>query len=95
MADTVNLTLDTGAITVSVFLRGGIQATAGGTFDGLTDVIDGLLVEKGDGKTANTIEVTDRIMGWISATKFVAGLVNALPYTTDSNRSDALNTQLL
>ena len=88
MANTVNVTLDTGGTTVNVFMQGGILATA----SNLT-VIDGLIVEKGG--VAATIEVGDKIIGWIDADTFVAGLVTALPYTTPGNVSSAVQGDIL
>lgn len=93
MADTVALTVYDSAVTVNVTLSGGIQST-GQSLSDMSDVIDGFLVVKGSGNTAATIEVGDKIQGWLSDTKFCAGVVTALPYTTDTNRTDAILTEI-
>lgn len=90
MANTVNVTLDTGGTTVNVYLRGGVAAIASNI-----TVIDGLWVVKGAGKVANTIEVTDKIIGWLDTDTFIAGLVTALPYTTAGNISAASQGDIL
>jgi len=90
MANTVNVTLDTGGTTVNVYLQGGILATA----SNLT-VIDGLIVEKGTGKVAATIEATDKVIGWLDSDTFVAGLVIALPYATAGNITSAVRGDVL
>ena len=90
MANVVNIQLDTGGTTVQVALRGAILASASNI-----TVIDGLWVEKGAGNVASTIEVDDKIIGWLDADTFVAGLVTALPYTTAGNINSALKSDIL
>lgn len=90
MANTINITLDTGGTTVNVYLRGGILASASNV-----TIIDGLWVTKGNGKTASTIEVTDRIIGWLDSDTFIAGLVTALPYTVSGNVDAATQGDIL
>lgn len=67
MANIINVTVDDSAETVNVTVSDGvITASGGGTF------ISGFLVTKGVGNTAGTIEVGDKVVGWIGQV-FVAG----------------------
>lgn len=57
--------------------------------------IDGFTVEKAAGNTnLTTIEVNDIIEGNLSPTVFIKSRVNALPYTTDTNRTDFINSDI-
>lgn len=75
--------------TVNVIVQGGVI-----TRTGLTE-IDGYVVKKGSGNTANTIEVGDFIAGWESTSRYIAGVVNALPYTTSGNVTYAVQADAL
>jgi hypothetical protein len=49
-------------------------------------LIDGYEVIKGSGKNnMTTIELTDKIKGWLSATRYINGIVNTIPYATEGN----------
>lgn len=54
--------------------------------------IDGFKVRKGLNNTANTIEIGDRIAGWLNNETYIVSLVTALPYTDNTNRLDAINS---
>jgi hypothetical protein len=56
-------------------------------------VIDGLIVDKGAGTNYAAIEVGDFCSGW-EGTSYVAFRVDGLPYTTEANRSYALNNEI-
>lgn len=73
MANIINVTVDDSAETVNVTVSDGIiTASGGGTF------IDGFWVVKGVGNVAGTIEVGDKVTGWIGQA-FVAGEVLTIP----------------
>lgn len=57
--------------------------------------IDGYDVIKGSGKTNfTTIEITDKISGWPSDTRYVVGVVNAIPYATAGNTDFVIDNEL-
>ena len=84
MAQTVNVTVDDSAETVNVTVSDGLlTASGGGTF------INGFLVTKGAGNVLATIEVGDKVIGWISQV-FVAGEVLTIPVNDVSDVDPAV-----
>lgn len=90
MANIIHINTDGSMTTVNVYLRGGILSTASNV-----TVIDGFWVKKGSGNVASTIEVGDRIIGWLDDTTAIAGKVNALPYTDSGNIDNALAGEII
>lgn len=84
MPNIVNVTVDDSANTVSVTVSDGLLTTSGGvTF------IDGFLVTKGAGNIAATIEVGDKIVGWIGQV-YIAGEVTTIPVNDVSDVDPAV-----
>lgn len=87
--DTITFAPSTGILTIT------LESAATATVDlsAYTVLkIDGVTVEKGSGNTNfAAIEVGDRVNGWISTTRYVAGVVNALPWDTEGNLNNALD----
>ena len=84
MAQIVNVTVDDVNEIVNVTVADGlITSSGGGTF------IDGFLVVKGAGNVAATIEVNDKISGWLNSV-YIAGLVLTIPVTDVSNVNPAV-----
>lgn len=84
MPNIVNVTVDDSANTVSVTVSDGLlTASGGGTF------IDGFLVTKGVGNIAATIEVGDKIVGWIGQV-YIAGEVTTIPVNDVSDVDPAV-----
>lgn len=74
MANTINVTVDDSAETVNVTVSDGVLTTAASS----VTVIDGFIVTKGAGNVAGTIEVGDKVVGWIGQV-YVAGEVLTIP----------------
>lgn len=91
MANIFDITIDSDmATTINVYLRGGIQNTSssGGTY------IDGFNVKKGSGNSAATIEVGDKIAGWIGDV-YITGEVTTIPVNDVSDVNPALQGEVL
>lgn len=89
MANIINVTVDDSAQTVNVSVSDGVLvSTGGGTF------IDGFWVKKGTGNIAATIEVGDKVDGWIGDVR-VAGEVNTIPVNDVSDLDMALQGEIL
>lgn len=69
-------------------------ATVDISVPGIKPVIDGYTVDKGAGTNYAAIEVGDFCSGW-NGTRFVAFRVDALPYTTESNVSYAIDGEIV
>lgn len=84
MAQVINVTVDDAPQTINVTVSDGLlTASGGGTF------INGFLVTKGPGNVAGTIELTDKIVGWIGQV-YIAGEVNTIPVTDVSHVTPAV-----
>ena len=57
-------------------------------------IVGEFTVTKGSGNTANSIQVGDKVIGWIDNV-FVAGLVTSIPVTSKANLSIALSGQYI
>jgi len=89
MANIINVTVDDSAQTVNVTVSDGVlTASGGGTF------IDGYLVKKGSGNVASTIEVGDKISGWLGDV-WVAGEVLVIPVNDVSDIDMAVQGEIL
>ena len=74
MPNIINVTVNDTTEQINVTVSDGILTTAGSSLT----VIDGFIVDKGAGNVAGTIEVNDKIRGWIDDV-YVAGRVNTIP----------------
>lgn len=84
MANTINVTVDDSSQTVNISVSDGVLTTSGGgTF------IDGFLVTKGTGNVAGTIEVGDKVVGWIGQV-YIAGEVTTIPVNDVSDVDPAI-----
>ncbi len=86
-----NIIIDNDMATeINVYLRGGIQNTAssGGTY------IDGFNVKKGTGNVAATIEVGDKLAGWIDDV-YITGEVTNIPVNDVSDINPAIQGEVL
>lgn len=84
MAQVVNVVVSDGLEVVNVTINDAlITASGGGTF------IDGFLVEKGSGNGGASIEVGDKIVGWIGQV-YVAGEVTNTPVNDPSDVDPAI-----
>lgn len=95
MAATINVITEDSTVTVNVITQGAIISTAGAVSSSqLSDFIDGYWVGKASGNTAPTIEVGDRIIGWLDDQTFLAGTVNALPVSESNVTPATIGKQL-
>lgn len=89
MANIINITVDDTTHTVNVTVSDGIiTASGGGTF------IDGYNVKKGTGNVAATIEVGDKISGWLGDV-YLAGEVAVIPVNDVSDVTMAIQGEIL
>ena len=89
MANIVNVTVDDTTQTVNVTISDGVlTVSGGGTF------IDNFLVLKGSGNVAGTIEVGDKVSGWLSDV-WVSGEVLTIPVTDVSDLDIAVQGEIL
>jgi len=93
---TFNLTIDDSAVNFSLTIDDTGDTVALTVTDGVfvdqnggVKFIDSFMVKKGSGNTADTIELTDYVIGWIGDT-FVSGIVTNIPITTTSDISVAV-----
>ena len=84
MGNIINVTVDDTNQHINVTVSDGVfTQSGGGTF------IDGFLVTKGVGNTAGTIEVGDKVVGWIGQV-YVAGEVTTIPVNDVSDVDPAI-----
>ena len=95
MASTINVITEDSTVAVNVLTQGAIISTAGAVNSSqLSDFIDGYWVTKGSGNVAPTIEVGDRIIGWLDNQTFLAGTVAALPVSESNVTPATIGKQL-
>lgn len=89
------ITNDDMSVTVNVITQGAIISTSGANNSSqLSDFIDGYWVTKGAGNVAPTIEVGDRLIGWLDNETFLAGTVSALPVSETNVNPATIGKQL-
>lgn len=94
MATVVNVITQETTTVVNVVTEGAIISASGPTSSSqLSDNIDGFWVIKGSGNSAPSIEVGDRIHGWLDENTFLAGTVTALPVSNANINSAIQGTQ--
>lgn len=89
MSEVINVTLSDDNDVVNVYVNDAIITQGGGgTF------INGFQVVKGAGNTGTTIEVGDKIAGWIDNV-YVAGVVTNTPVNDPSDVNSAIQGEYL
>ena len=89
MSEVINVTLSDHNDVINVYVTDAVITQGGtGTF------IDDFHVVKGSGNIGTTIEIGDKIAGWIGDI-YVAGEVNSIPVTSPSNVNPAIQGQYL
>lgn len=89
------ITNDDMSVTVNVITQGAIINSAGAVNSSqLSDFIDGYWVTKAGGNVAPSIEVGDRIIGWLDSETFLAGTVDALPVSEANVTPATIGKQL-
>jgi hypothetical protein len=89
MATVINLTVDDVYETINVVVSDAVIVQGGGA-----TIIDGFQVTKGAGNTGTTIEVGDKVIGWIDNVH-VAGLVINTPVNDVSDLKTATQNEYL
>lgn len=95
MAAEINVITQDGDVTINVITQGAIISTGGAVNSSqLSDFIDGYWVTKAGGNVAPSIEVGDRIIGWLDSETFLAGTVDALPVSEANVTPATIGKQL-
>ena len=89
MAKVINLVVDNVYESINVTVSDAVIVQGGGA-----TIISGFQVTKGTGNTGTTIEVGDKIAGWLGST-YVAGEVINTPVLTVSDVNTAIQGQYI
>ena len=89
MSEVINITLADDNDIINVYVSDAvITQGGGGTF------INGFQVTKGAGNTGSTIEIGDKVIGWIDNI-YVAGVVTNIPVNDPSDVNTAIQGEYL
>ena len=89
MSEVINITLSDDSEVVNVYVNDAvITQGGGGTF------INGFQVSKGAGNIGSTIEIGDKVIGWIDNI-YVAGVVTNIPVNDPSDVNTAIQGEYL
>ena len=89
MANVINVTIDDVYETINVVVSDAVIVQGGGA-----TIIDGFQVVKGAGNTGTTIEVGDKVNGWLDNV-YIAGIVLNTPVNDVSDVNTALQGEYL